>query len=71
MHGGFCNSDVIAISIINVLCSLNPHRLCHDQLKHFQPRRLRLMWVDGFQVLAYSVAYIASVLCTPLDDELT
>ncbi|GAX77592.1 hypothetical protein CEUSTIGMA_g5036.t1 [Chlamydomonas eustigma] len=46
-------------------------KFCHDQLNGFQPRRLRLQYVDGFQIICYILAYIFSVLCVPLDDQLT
>ena len=46
-------------------------RFCRDQLRGFQPRRLGLKYVDSAQVLVYVVAYICTVFCTPLDDELT
>lgn len=47
------------------------HRLCWDELRDYQPKRLRLRWVDFGQVLCYCVAYIATLLCWPLDYQLT
>ncbi|KXZ46431.1 hypothetical protein GPECTOR_43g867 [Gonium pectorale] len=57
---------LLALSVIS-----STSRLARDKLRGFQPRRLLLAPVDYGQMLLYVGAYIASVLCTPLDDELT
>ncbi len=61
----------IYYSLITLSVIAATARYCHDKIRRFQPLRLRLRWVDGFQIAFYVVAYVCTVLCVPLDDQLT
>ncbi|GFR51187.1 hypothetical protein Agub_g13530 [Astrephomene gubernaculifera] len=58
--------SLLVLAVISSTC-----RLARDRLRGFQPRHLQLAAVDYGQLLLYVAAYITSILCTPLDDELT
>lgn len=45
-------------------------RLARDQLRNYAPTSTSLKVVDWCQLVLYTVAYITSILCTPIDDEL-
>ena len=61
----------VYFTLITLAVIASVSRYCRDEIRRFQPSRLFLRWIDGFQILFYSLAYIFTVLCTPLDDELT
>lgn len=61
----------VYFTLITLAVIASVSRYCRDEIRRFQPTRLYLRWVDGAQILFYSLAYIFTVLCTPLDDELT
>jgi hypothetical protein len=54
-------------------CGLHANTLCrlgHDQLRGWVLGARAVMAVDILQLLVYIVAYVGTVLCTPLDDAL-
>ncbi|GLC56363.1 hypothetical protein PLESTB_001096600 [Pleodorina starrii] len=65
------NSNRIYYALITLAVISSTSRLAYDKLRNFEPRRLQLGPVDYVQLLLYVIAYVTSVLCTPLDDELT
>ncbi|EFJ45101.1 hypothetical protein VOLCADRAFT_94594 [Volvox carteri f. nagariensis] len=65
------NNNRIYYALITLSVIFSTSRLAQDKLRDFEPRRLQLGPVDVIQMLMYVGAYVASVLCTPLDDELT
>ncbi|KAG2422066.1 hypothetical protein HXX76_016301 [Chlamydomonas incerta] len=63
------NRIYYSLLVLSIISSTS--RLARDRLRQWGPRGLYLAAVDYCQILCYLVAYVASVLCTPLDDELT
>ncbi|KAG2430374.1 hypothetical protein HYH02_013736 [Chlamydomonas schloesseri] len=63
------NRIYYSLLVLSIISSTS--RLARDKLRGWGPRGLYLAAVDYSQILCYLVAYVASVLCTPLDDELT
>ncbi|MEW5305081.1 MAG: hypothetical protein WDW36_007645 [Sanguina aurantia] len=61
----------IYFTLISLSIIASASRYTRDRLRDFEPRVVRLRLVDTLQLLLYFVAYILSVLCTPVDDELT
>jgi hypothetical protein len=46
-------------------------RYAHDKLVAFQPSALRLRLLDVLSLLAYLLAYAATILATPTEDQLS
>ncbi|GIL50600.1 hypothetical protein Vafri_6743 [Volvox africanus] len=65
------NNNRIYYVLVTLSIISSTSRLAQSKLRRFEPRRLQLGPVSFVQVLFYVGAYVASVLCTPLDDELT
>ncbi|KAG2486119.1 hypothetical protein HYH03_015214 [Edaphochlamys debaryana] len=64
-----CNRMYYCLLVLSIISSTS--RLARDKLRDFQPRSLWLAPVGYGAMVLYVGAYIASTLCTPLDDELT
>ncbi|KAJ9530085.1 hypothetical protein QJQ45_023398 [Haematococcus lacustris] len=61
----------IYFSLIAMAVVASAARLARDQIRSFAPLKAGLRVADWLQLLLYILAFITSVLCTPLDDELT